>query len=108
MKCASMCRCGRTASPDGAAYQWPNENAPAEWWSIGIPRKPLPLGHSSLILRRPIQESLDGPRQPQLLRDVRRLLELRAQALRLGHVVVAQAALDLELGILLGQPAQPL
>jgi hypothetical protein len=67
----------------------------------------LLLGHPPLVLRRAIQEPFDRARQSKFFRELRRVLEVGAKALRFGQVIVAQAALDLELGVFFGEAAQP-
>jgi len=68
----------------------------------------LLLGNPLRVIRGAIQESFDRSSQRQLLVELCRFFEIDAQPFRLGEVVVAQAALDLELRILLGQRAHPL
>jgi hypothetical protein len=60
------------------------------------------------IIRGSVEEALDCSSQGQLLGKLRRFLEIGAETFRLGEVVVAQAALDVELGVLLRERAHPL
>src|SRR5437764_5451227 len=60
------------------------------------------------VIRGPIEEPFDRPSQRQLLVQLGGLLEIDAQALGFGKVLIAQPGLDLELRILLRQRAHPL
>ena len=64
--------------------------------------------NEKLALGRSIQESFDRSAQRQLLVELSRFFEINAQTFGFGQVVVAQAGLDLELRVLLGQRAHPL
>src|SRR4051794_36761986 len=68
----------------------------------------LLLRDPPLVIRGAVEEGLDVPAERELLRQLRRLVELGAQPLGLGEVVVAESRLDVELGILLRERPHPL
>src|ERR1043165_8197330 len=67
----------------------------------------LPLASAPVVLRGAVQERLDRPRQRELLAHLRGLREVRAEALGLGQVIIAEAGLDVELRVFLRERAHP-
>src|SRR5205814_5266263 len=68
----------------------------------------LLLTNTAIVIRRPIEKRFDRSSQRQLLPQLIRLVEVAAQPLRLGEIVVAQTSLDFELRIFFGERAHPL
>src|ERR1700741_4945977 len=63
---------------------------------------------SAVVFAGAIEERLDASSQAELFRQIGRFVEIGAKPFRLGQVVIAQAGLDAELGILPRQRAHPL